>query len=228
MNPLETLIIQFLDIFGTFVFAISGAFKAIKHELDLLGVLVLAIATGIGGGILRDLLIGYTPPSALRDETFFVVCCLGGLAVFFAAPKIAKRWDMVLIADAIGLGVFTAIGAATGLEKGVGITGVLLLGVLTATGGGVLRDVLVREIPMIIRKDFYATASLLGGLVLVVLARFHIDKTVTVFACMFSTILIRLLAMRLKFELPRARSLPESPSQIAKEYKRKPDRNKGL
>lgn len=221
MNDYEALLVQVLDIFGTFVFAISGAFKAIKYELDLLGVLVLAIVTGIGGGILRDILIGYTPPSALRDETYFVVCCLGGLAVFFAAPKIAKRWDIVLFADAIGLGVFTAIGTVKGLDKGVGVIGVLLLGSLTATGGGVARDILVREIPLIIRKDFYATASLLGGLVPVIFARFQIDRTVTIFTCMISTILIRLIAMRLNFELPRARSLPESPSKIAKDYRMK-------
>jgi uncharacterized membrane protein YeiH len=221
MSQYQTMVLHLLDIFGTLVFAISGAFKAIKYELDLLGVLVLATATGIGGGILRDILMGYTPPSALRDETYLVVCCLGGLAVFFAAPKIAERWNLILYADAIGLGVFTAIGSVKAIEAGVGVIGVLLLGSLTATGGGVLRDVLVREIPFIIRKDFYATATLLGGLIPVIFTRYQVDQTVTIFTCMAVTILIRLTAIRLNIELPKARSLPDSPSNIAKDYQKR-------
>ena len=93
-----------LDLFGTLVFAISGAFRAVKYELDILGVTVLAIATGVGGGIIRDLILGQTPPAFFQNESYFFICVVGALLVFFWAPKIAKGWDYVLIADAIGLG----------------------------------------------------------------------------------------------------------------------------
>ncbi|MFH0977598.1 MAG: trimeric intracellular cation channel family protein [Spirochaetota bacterium] len=221
MSEFETALIYALDISGTFVFAISGAFKAVKYELDFLGLLVLAAATGIGGGILRDVVIGYTPPSAFRNEIYFIICLVAAAIVFFAAPKIAKRWDIVMIADAVGLGVFTAIGTMKAVESGMGPIGILLLGAATATGGGVVRDILVREIPYVIRKDFYATASLLGGLVPVILINFETDKTIIIFACMFVTILSRLAAMRFKFELPHVHSLPDSPTVMTKKFKTK-------
>ncbi|MBN2592022.1 MAG: TRIC cation channel family protein, partial [Sedimentisphaerales bacterium] len=104
--------IYVLDIFGTFVFAVSGAFKAVRHELDILGVMVLAVATGVGGGIIRDITLGYTPPAVFQDEIYLLVCVAGGLVVFVAANKIAPRWDCVMFADAVGLSVFAAIGAA--------------------------------------------------------------------------------------------------------------------
>ncbi|RMF65204.1 MAG: trimeric intracellular cation channel family protein, partial [Bacteroidetes bacterium] len=93
-----------VDLVGTFVFALSGAFQANRHGLDVLGFLVLAVATGVGGGMLRDVLLGATPPAALQDELYLVVCLAGGLAVYWAAPPIAKRWNRVMVADAVGLG----------------------------------------------------------------------------------------------------------------------------
>ncbi|MFL2584046.1 MAG: trimeric intracellular cation channel family protein [Gammaproteobacteria bacterium] len=101
-----------LDLFGTLAFAISGAFRAVRYEMDILGVIALSVATGIGGGLVRDLLLGQTPPLALVNESYIIICTLGALLVFIAAPKIAKRWDYVLAADAVGLAVFCAIGAA--------------------------------------------------------------------------------------------------------------------
>ena len=100
--------LDILDIFGTFVFAVSGAFRAVKYELDILGVLVLSVATGVGGGIVRDVMLGATPPAALQNELYLLVCVLGGLIVFIGARGIAQRWDWVRGADAIGLGVFAA------------------------------------------------------------------------------------------------------------------------
>jgi uncharacterized membrane protein YeiH len=113
------------------------------------------------------------------------------------------------------------------VESGMGPIGILLLGAATATGGGVIRDILVREIPYVIRKDFYATASLLGGLVPVILIRFEADRTVIIFACMLLTILSRLAAMRFKFELPHVHSLPDSPTVMTEKFKTKSKDGKG-
>jgi len=208
-----------LDILGTLVFAISGAFRAVKYELDLLGVLVLAVATGVGGGILRDLLIGFVPPSALRDETYLLVCFLGGLLVFLAAPKIARRWDLVMVADALGLGVFSAIGAAKAAEFHLGPLGIVMMAVLTATGGGVIRDVLVSEIPAVIRVDFYATAALCGGLCFLAVGMAGGSEIFQLTSAIFVATGLRLLAMIYKIHLPRVRSLPESPTVLTSKHK---------
>lgn len=128
--------IEFLDIFGTLAFGVSGAFRAVKHELDLLGVLVLGVATGVGGGILRDVLLGQTPPVALVEQTYVLVCVVGALAVFLAAPKIAARWNYVLAADAVGLSVFAAIGAAKAEECGAAPLTVALMAMITVSGDG--------------------------------------------------------------------------------------------
>ena len=101
--------LHILDLFGTLAFAISGAFRAVRYEMDILGVIALAIVTGIGGGLVRDTLLGRTPPVALLDQRYFIICILGALIVFFAASKIAKKWDYVMAADAVGLAVFASI-----------------------------------------------------------------------------------------------------------------------
>lgn len=155
--------IDVLDLIGTFVFAVAGALKAVRHQLDLLGIMVLAVATGVGGGMIRDVLLGATPAAALSSDLYLLVCLAGGLLVMVAASRVATQWNRVMVADAIGLGVFTAIGAAKGLEFGLGPIGVMIMGALTATGGGVVRDLLVREVPAVIQHDFYATATLIGG-----------------------------------------------------------------
>ncbi len=205
-----------LDLFGTFAFAVSGAFKAVKYELDLLGILVLATMTGIGGGVVRDVLCGDLPPASLRNEVYFYVCIAGGLAVFFSAHRIARRWDLVLFADAIGLGVFAGIGGIKGVDQGFGVAGIILLGTLTATGGGVIRDMLVSEIPAVIRTDFYATAVIIGCAAMAALAALGAPRGAALGTCVAATILSRLLAMKFRFSLPRARSLPESPSKMTR------------
>ncbi|MFH1717376.1 MAG: trimeric intracellular cation channel family protein [Planctomycetota bacterium] len=213
--------IHFLDIFGTFVFAVSGAFRAARHELDLLGVLVLAIATGVGGGIVRDLMIGCTPPAAFRDETYLIVCVLGGLVVFFAAGKIAPRWDRVMAADAVGLAVFAAIGSAKASLYGLGDIGIVMMAAITATGGGVIRDMLVREIPAVLRADFYATAALLGGACFVAAGRLGFSQGTQLICAIAVTFCLRVLAMKYGISLPKLHSLPASPSQLTRQRKSK-------
>jgi uncharacterized membrane protein YeiH len=215
--------IYVLDIFGTFVFAVSGAFRAARHRLDLLGVLVLAIATGVGGGIVRDLTLGATPPAAFQDETYLVVCLLGGLVVFFAANKIAPHWDAVMAADAVGLSVFAAIGAAKAEQYGLGAIGVMMMAAVTATGGGVIRDMLVNQIPAVLRADFYATAALLGGACYVTAGHLGAGQGTQLLAAGVVTFVLRVLAMKYGISLPKMHNLPASPSKLTSLRKTKQD-----
>jgi uncharacterized membrane protein YeiH len=208
-----------LDLFGTFAFAISGAFRAVRYEMDILGVIALSIATGIGGGLIRDLLLGQTPPLALVNESYILICTLGALLVIVAAPKIAKRWDYVLAADAVGLAVFCAIGAAQADKLEAVPMTVVIMSVLTACGGGVIRDLLVNEIPSIFTHDLYASAALLGGLIYVLLDNFGINSEIQIVATISSALLIRTLALKYGLGLPSVRSLPASPSALTKRYR---------
>jgi uncharacterized membrane protein YeiH len=218
---MEQMTLLALDIFGTLVFAISGAFRAVKYELDLLGVLVLAIATGVGGGIMRDLILGETPPAVFQNEYYFFVCIIGALAVFLWAPDIAKGWDYVLIADAIGLGVFAAIGAYKAQQYGVGPVGIVMMAMLTAAGGGVIRDVLVSEIPAILHTDFYASAVLLGGLWFLLAGHWFASDLLVLYSTIALVISLRFASMYFGFALPRVKKLPQTPSAIARERRQK-------
>ncbi|MCP5206528.1 MAG: trimeric intracellular cation channel family protein [Hahellaceae bacterium] len=194
-----------LDLFGVFVFALSGGFDAAKYKLDILGIMVLAIATGVGGGIMRDVLLGVNPPAAFTNETYLLVCLAGGLVVFFFANRVEKHYDWVRYADAIGLGVFAAIGAAKAIDYGLGWVGVLMISTMTATGGGLIRDLLVREIPMILRADFYASAAIIGGLTFLLAHRLGLDVQIQTALSALTAIAARLLAMRYGLSLPKAR-----------------------
>ena len=158
------MLITTLDLIGTFAFAITGCFKAIKHELDLLGFVILGLMTGIGGGIVRDIILG-VPPVALTTNLYLTICLLAAAVAYFSSKHIAARWNIILLVDAIGLGTFTAIGCAKAAEHGYGFFGVVLLGVMTAIGGGTIRDILVSEVPEVLRSGFYATASIVGAVV---------------------------------------------------------------
>lgn len=208
-------VIFLLDVFGTFVFALSGAFRAVKYELDLLGVVVLAVATGVGGGIMRDLMLGIMPPVAFRSEIYLVVCIGAGLAVFLAARRLAELWKYVMAADAIGLSVFAAIGAAKASEAGLGSVGIMFMAALTATGGGVIRDVLVCQIPAVLKTGFYASAAIIGGAVYVVTGVSGLPHWAQMTSCILVTYISRLVAMRTKASLPHVKKLPLSPSEMA-------------
>ena len=201
-------LLYYLDIFGTIVFAVAGTFKAIKHELDILGVCTLALITGVGGGIFRDMLLGDMPPAAFRDETYFIACIAAGIAAALLSSRIARVWKFVKVFDALGLGVFTAIGAAKGMEYGLGFVGILMIGAITATGGGMIRDILVREIPSVISRDFYATASFLGSVVLIAADSLGFEQSVSIIAAITTTTVIRLVAMKTGLSLPKVKKIP--------------------
>lgn len=201
-----------LDLFGTAVFAVTGALRGWRCRLDFLGVLVLACAVGVGGGIFRDMMIGQTPVSAFQNGTYLLICVCAGIVMFYLAPRVADHWNFIPICDAIGLGVFTAIGCerAAGLE-GCGRMAIILCGVITAVGGGVIRDVFSMRVPTVLRSDFYATASALGGILFLFLWE-ALSHKIDFFGrfCIVSAVvlLIRLCAMRFKFHLPVSHTIP--------------------
>lgn len=204
-----------IDLLGTLAFAFTGAFRAVKHELDWLGVIVLASVTGVGGGLVRDLLLGQTPPVSLRQPMYIGVCGLGAGLTIVAKKHIAARWDRVLLADALGLGFFAAIGAARAEQAGANPMTIVLLAGLTAVGGGVIRDVLVCEIPQVLKSDFYATAALIGGVAFWLLSYTGWELTPRLAITTLLTFGLRLLAMRRRLQLPKVQRLPASPSTIA-------------
>src|SRR3954471_8850413 len=161
-----TLILA-LNLAGTFIFGLSGGLAAVRAKLDLFGVVVLAAVVGLAGGITRDLLIG-VPPATFRDWRYLAAAGAAGLACYFARPALERMQRSVLIFDAVGLGLFCVTGATKALDFGVGPVPATLLGAITGIGGGILRDVLLREVPTVLRHDLYAIPALLGAAVLVV------------------------------------------------------------
>lgn len=163
---MDTLLLV-LDLVGTFVFAISGATVGVSHRLDLFGVLVLSFAVGNAGGITRDVMIGATPPPAIEDWRYIAVTVLAGLITFRWNLIINRLRSPVLILDAAGLGLFAVSGATKALTYHLSAVGAILLGMLTGIGGGMLRDVLVSEIPTVLRSEIYAVAAGVGAAIVV-------------------------------------------------------------
>lgn len=193
-----------LDLGGTFVFAISGAMVAVRHRLDVFGVLVLAFAAGNAGGITRDLLIGAVPPAAIADWKYSGVSALAGLATFFWYPVTKKVANDVLWLDAVGLAFFAVAGAQKALAHGIDPTMAALLGMLTGIGGGMLRDVLVSGIPSVLRTDLYALAALAGAAVVVSAHLLHLHPMAAAVAGGGVCFALRFMAIRHGWHLPAA------------------------
>jgi uncharacterized membrane protein YeiH len=163
-----TTLLLVLDLVGIAVFGVSGALAGVDKKLDLFGVLFLSVATALGGGFIRDALIGATPAAALTDGRYLLVPVVVGLIVFYVHPKMARLSRVFLLVDAAGLGLFAVAGVRKALDFGVPAVGACVIGLLTAIGGGLLRDVLVREIPTVLHREIYATAGLLAAVIVVV------------------------------------------------------------
>lgn len=167
MITIEALM-RILDLGGTFVFAISGAVAAVNRRLDIFGILVLSFVAGNFGGITRDVLIGAVPPAALTDSRYLLVSVLAGLITFFWYAGVDKLRSPVLLFDAVGLSFFAVAGAQKAITFGLSPVMAALLGMLTGIGGGMMRDVLLAEIPQVLRSDLYAVAALLAASLVVV------------------------------------------------------------
>jgi uncharacterized membrane protein YeiH len=202
-----------LDLIGTFVFALSGGAAAVKERLDLFGVLVLSFAAANAGGIMRDLLIGAVPPAAISDWRYLAVSLLAGLVVFFWFPRSARLRELrnlVLIFDAAGLAVFAVAGTQKALGYRLNPLMAALLGMLTGIGGGMLRDLLLAEIPTVLRSELYAVAALAGAVAVVVGHMLNLPPTAVATAGAALCFGIRLVAIRRGWRLPVA-GLPQQP-----------------
>lgn len=205
----NALLVAF-DLGGTFVFALSGAVAGVKHRLDLFGVLVLAFAAGNSGGIARDLMIGAVPPAAISDWPYITVSILAGLITFYWYRTINRLSSPVLVFDAAGLALFAVSGAGKALAFHAGPYAATLLGMLTGIGGGMVRDVLLREIPTVLRTELYAIAALLGAAVVVLGRTLQLPSPATAIAGAILCFGLRFIAMRRGWQLPTARPPEQS------------------
>lgn len=193
-----------LDLGGTFVFALSGAAAGVKHRLDIFGVLVLSFAAANSGGIARDMMIGATPVAALVDWRYVAVSLLAGLLTFYCYSLINRLSSSVLIFDAAGLALFAVTGSTKALTYGLGPVSAALLGMLTGIGGGMARDVLTAEVPMVLRADLYAVAALAGATVVVIGHTLSVPSAASSIAGALICFGLRFLAIRYNWRLPVA------------------------
>ncbi|MBO5765533.1 MAG: trimeric intracellular cation channel family protein [Lentisphaeria bacterium] len=201
---MENWIILLLDLFGTAVFAVTGAVQGVRRNLDIFGVTVLACCVGVGGGMIRDCITGTLPAAALCNQHYIIICIATGLITFASARYWIRKRNIIKICDAIGLGVFAALGAEKGAACGLNLTGVVLCGVFTAIGGGMIRDVLTVKIPVVLKSDFYATAALIGAVIYYILVKFDISFFLRFSAVALLVTTIRMLAIIYKLRLPAA------------------------
>ncbi|MGF1764173.1 TRIC cation channel family protein [Aliivibrio kagoshimensis] len=197
------MIIYFLDLFGTAIFAISGVILAGRLKMDPFGVVVLASVTAIGGGTIRDMALGATPVFWANDPAYlwviFITCICTILLV--RRPK-RLPWYVLPVSDAIGLSVFVGIGVTKALNYGATPMVAVVMGVLTGCGGGIIRDILAREVPMILRSEIYATACIVGGMIHTSLLLFGLDNVSATLCGLAATLSIRLAAIRWHLSLP--------------------------
>jgi len=198
--------IYVLDLFGTVAFAITGAFKAIEKKFDVIGILVLATITGVAGGTIRDVILGRIPNSIV-DPTYVIVTIASGLVIFFLYSRLKKHWNLFLKFDAIGLGVFTIIGATFAYNIfGLNFLAILLAGILTAAGGGILRDIFVNQVPIVFVKEFYLSASFIGIVIFSIILYFTNELYYATIVGIALTSSLRLIAMKYNWNLPKVKN----------------------
>ncbi|MFC5698904.1 trimeric intracellular cation channel family protein [Pseudomonas sp. GCM10022186] len=192
------------DLFGVAVFAITGALMAGRKSMDLFGVLVIAIITALGGGTLRDVILGNHPVSWIRDDTYILIASLAAVGtVLWVRLTRPINESGLLLADAFGLAVFTVYGTEVALQHGLQPGTAVIMGVITGVGGGVLRDIICNEVPLIFQKEIYAIACIAGSLVFIGLREVALPGWLVTSAAMLVVLLIRLAAIHWKLSLPR-------------------------
>lgn len=212
---LSELIEYILEMVGTVSFAISGSMVAIKKRVDVFGVVVLGVMTALGGGIVRDILIGHLPPAMFSDYRYVLVAVITSVAVFIIAyifrdlyQRSEKSVDTVNnIFDALGLGVFTVMGAKVAISSGFTVNGILVvcLAVVTGVGGGLIRDVMLMEIPFVLKKRIYAVASILGGTAYHLMYVHSVDTEIATAVSVLIVFSVRILATVFKLDLPKVK-----------------------
>ncbi|WP_138416783.1 trimeric intracellular cation channel family protein [Aquibacillus sediminis] len=198
---------------GTIAFGVSGALIGIRKQLDLFGVLFLCFTTSLGGGVIRDLLIGNIPPVNLINPRYFLVSLVAGILTILFYEKITRLTDSMLIFDAIGLGVFTAVGAHTAINLDYSQPFLIVaMGLVTGIGGGVFRDVFSKEIPLVFRKEIYGVASIAGSLLLIVTYDF-LPSVMPLYLCLFTTFIIRVFTVKREWHIPTIKQIKDKQIQ---------------
>ncbi|MEO3844012.1 trimeric intracellular cation channel family protein [Streptomyces sp. B22F1] len=197
---------HWLDLAGIFVFGISGALLAVRKNFDVFGIAVLALATGLGGGLLRDLVIGAVPPAAFTEPGYLFTPLVAALLVVFLHPEVERITSAVMVFDAAGLGLFCVTGTLKAYEYGLGLTSAAVLGLTSAAGGGVVRDLLAGEVPSLLRwdREMYAVPALVGAVATALLIRFGQVGPAPATAAAAVAFVLRLLALRFRWRAPRA------------------------
>ena len=207
MTGLDSTLERILDLAGVFVFALSGASLAARKRFDVVGIAALAMVTGLGGGVLRDTLLGALPPVALRHQIYLTAPIVATAVVLVGHQAVERMWRPVLLFDAAGLGLFSVVGTAKALDHGLGVLPSILLGVTTAVGGGMLRDVLARDVPVVFKADsaLYAIPAALGAGATA--AAWSLDRFGAIAAALIVgvVVLVRVLAMHRGWRAPTAR-----------------------
>lgn len=191
-----------IEILGTFSFAVSGASFAMEKKLDPFGVLILSFVTAIGGGTLRDVMIGNLPVGWLRNVTAINVIVFAAIGTMLFDKYLKKLTTTLFLFDALGLGLFTLVGIEMGIQLHFGVGVCIALGTITASFGGVIRDVLLNNVPLVFHKEIYALASIIGGVTYFALKKMNMDPDIATVICILLIFFIRILAVRFKISLP--------------------------
>ena len=204
--PSTAFLIQLLDLFGTAAFAVTGALKAVERKSDIVGIIILAAVTGMAGGIIRDITFGLFPPAAIANPLYVAITIAMAVAIFFLYRAFKKHEGMFLKFDAIGLGVFTVIGASIAYNiAGLNFLAMAFAGMITAVGGGILRDVFANEVPIVFVKELYASASFIGVVMLFALLGAGLDISIAAIPTIVAVTALRMTAMKYNWNLPRPR-----------------------
>lgn len=203
MTSTEPPLLLALDLAGTFAFALNGALTAVRSaRLDIVGVIALGMITAIGGGIVRDVLIDDVPPATFRDWRYLVVAAGGGLLAFGFSRRLDRLLGPITVLDALGLSLFAVTGASKSLAFGVGAGQAVILGVVTAVGGGTLRDVLIREVPSVLRSGLYAIPALVAATITVVTEKLDVYGIPAALGAAAACFGVRMLGVRLNLNAP--------------------------
>lgn len=195
------MVLSIVDIIGTVAFTVSGVLVGIKNRLDLFGIYVLAMATASGGGIIRDIVVGREVPAFFTRWRYFAAITVAMIATCLLYRFVNKIMSVIILADAIGLGVFTVTATYKAMEYGLPLLGVVFAGVITGVGGGILRDIMVNEIPLIFRSEIYAIPSIIGSL-LFYLIYGKVGLSINIYMCVGVIFVIRMVSVKFKWNLP--------------------------
>ncbi|MEM9172052.1 MAG: trimeric intracellular cation channel family protein [Pseudomonadota bacterium] len=195
-----------IDLIGTFVFAVSGATLGVRRQLDLFGVLVLSVAAATAGGIIRDVMIGAVPPASLVNWEYLAVATLAGVVTFAFAEIVERVEHPVRLFDAAGLGLFAVAGTAKALDFGLAAPSAVLLGTLSGIGGGIVRDIMVAQVPTVLRSELYASAAIVGGICVTVAVWLQLPRGPAMVVGAVLCFVLRFMAIRYRWGLPVARA----------------------